>query len=57
MASSSNSKQFRLILHHFSHFPFFLRKEKDQEEHRTGEVVDEEAVRSKLLNEDDEPGS
>ncbi|KAG7561424.1 Solute carrier family 35 member SLC35F1/F2/F6 [Arabidopsis thaliana x Arabidopsis arenosa] len=35
----------------------YSMKEKDQEEHRTAEVVDEEAVQRKLLDEDDEPGT
>ncbi|KAG7566471.1 Solute carrier family 35 member SLC35F1/F2/F6 [Arabidopsis suecica] len=35
----------------------YSMKEKYQEEHRTGEVVDEEAVQRKLLDEDDEPGT
>ncbi|CAH8269144.1 unnamed protein product [Arabidopsis lyrata] len=35
----------------------YSMKEKDQEEHRTGKVVDEEAMQRKLLDEDDEPGT
>ncbi|KAL1191554.1 hypothetical protein V5N11_002374 [Cardamine amara subsp. amara] len=35
----------------------YSMKEKDQEEHKSGEVVDEEAARRKLLDGDDEPGS